>query len=62
VLLVWTLRVIPVVHIPLPILIKKGMDLPLILLLAGFIGGLLAFGILDLFVGSVVINAVHGMD
>jgi hypothetical protein len=38
------------------------MDLPLILLIAGFIGGLLAFGILDLFFGSAMLYAVHGMD
>jgi len=38
-----------------PILIRKGADLPLIMIIAGVIGGLLAFGILGLFIGPVVL-------
>ena len=38
-----------------PILIKKGADLPLLLVFAGVMGGLLAFGIIGLFVGPVVL-------
>jgi predicted PurR-regulated permease PerM len=38
-----------------PILIRRGADLPLLLIFAGVIGGLVAFGILGLFVGSVVL-------
>jgi predicted PurR-regulated permease PerM len=38
-----------------PILIKKGADLPLLLVFAGVLGGLLAFGIIGLFVGPVVL-------
>jgi len=38
-----------------PLLIKRGADLPLLLILAGVIGGLLSFGILGLFVGPVVL-------
>jgi predicted PurR-regulated permease PerM len=36
-------------------LIKKGADLPLILIFAGVIGGLFAFGIIGLFIGPVVL-------
>ncbi|WP_417068726.1 AI-2E family transporter YdiK [Niveibacterium terrae] len=38
-----------------PWLIRRGADLPLLLILAGVIGGLLAFGIVGLFVGPVVL-------
>src|SRR5262245_17726978 len=38
-----------------PILIKKGADLPLLLVFTGVVGGLLAFGIIGLFVGPVVL-------
>ncbi len=38
-----------------PILIKRGADLPLLLILSGVIGGLIAFGIVGLFVGPVVL-------
>jgi predicted PurR-regulated permease PerM len=38
-----------------PILIKKGVDLPLLLIFAGVIGGLIAFGVIGLFIGPVVL-------
>jgi predicted PurR-regulated permease PerM len=38
-----------------PILIKKGADLPLLLVFAGVLGGILAFGVIGLFVGPVVL-------
>jgi predicted PurR-regulated permease PerM len=38
-----------------PILIKRGADLPLLLILGGVFGGLLAFGIVGLFVGPVTL-------
>jgi predicted PurR-regulated permease PerM len=38
-----------------PILIKKGADLPLVLIIAGVIGGLIAFGIIGLFIGPVIL-------
>ena len=38
-----------------PVLIRKGADLPLIIIFAGVIGGLLAFGIIGLFIGPVVL-------
>ena len=38
-----------------PMLIRKGADLPLLLILAGVIGGLIAFGLLGIFVGPVVL-------
>jgi len=38
-----------------PILIKKGADLPLLLVFLGVLGGLLAFGVIGLFVGPVLL-------
>ncbi len=38
-----------------PVLNRKGADLPLLLIMAGVIGGLLGFGIIGLFVGPVVL-------
>jgi predicted PurR-regulated permease PerM len=40
-------------------LIKRGADLPLPLIFAGVIGGLLAFGIIGLFVGPVVLAVTY---
>lgn len=38
-----------------PFLIKKGADLPLLLILSGVIGGLVAFGIVGLFIAPVIL-------
>lgn len=54
-LLVWTIAIAPLDNILRPILIRRGADLPLLLIFAGVIGGLLAFGIVGLFVGPVVL-------
>jgi len=37
------------------VLIRRGADLPLLLILAGVIGGLIAFGVIGLFIGPVVL-------
>ena len=54
-LLVWTIVVGSLDNVLRPILIRKGANLPLLLIFAGVIGGLLAFGIVGLFVGPVVL-------
>lgn len=38
-----------------PMLIKRGADLPLLLIFTGVIGGLIAFGVIGLFIGPVVL-------
>ncbi|WES66393.1 AI-2E family transporter YdiK [Superficieibacter sp. HKU1] len=38
-----------------PILIRMGADLPMILILSGVIGGLVAFGMIGLFIGPVLL-------
>lgn len=55
VLLVWALFVSSIDNVIRPILIKRGADLPLILIFAGVAGGLLGFGVVGLFVGPVVL-------
>jgi predicted PurR-regulated permease PerM len=42
-----------------PILIRRGADLPLLLILAGVIGGLVAFGLVGIFVGPVLLAVAY---
>ena len=42
-----------------PVLIKRGADLPLLLIFTGVIGGLVAFGIIGLFIGPVVLAVAY---
>ncbi len=44
-----------------PLLIKRGVNLPLILIFAGVLGGLIAFGIIGLFIGPVVLTVAYTM-
>jgi predicted PurR-regulated permease PerM len=58
-LLVWALFVTSIDNVLRPLLIKRGADLPLVLIFAGVIGGLLAFGVVGLFVGPVVLAIAY---
>ncbi len=42
-----------------PFLIKKGVDLPLLLIFSGVIGGLIAFGVIGLFIGPVMLAVTY---
>jgi predicted PurR-regulated permease PerM len=42
-----------------PLLIKRGANLPLLLIFAGVIGGLIAFGVIGLFIGPVVLTVSY---
>jgi predicted PurR-regulated permease PerM len=59
VLLVWTVLVGALDNVLRPILIRRGADLPLLLIFAGVIGGLVGFGIIGLFVGPVVLAVTY---
>jgi len=59
VLLVWTVIVGTMDNFLRPILIKKGADLPLLLIFAGVIGGLISFGLVGIFVGPVVLAVTY---
>jgi predicted PurR-regulated permease PerM len=54
-LLVWTVLVSAMDNVLRPILIKRGADLPLLLIFSGVIGGLLAFGLVGIFIGPIVL-------
>jgi predicted PurR-regulated permease PerM len=54
-LLVWAGFVGAIDNVIRPMLIKIGADLPFLLLFAGVVGGLLAFGLVGIFVGPVVL-------
>ncbi len=58
-LLVWTVGVGTMDNFLRPFLIRKGADLPMLLIFAGVIGGLIAFGIVGLFVGPVVLAVTY---
>ena len=59
VLLVWSLVVTALDNVLRPVLIKKGADLPLLLIFAGVIGGMLGFGLIGIFVGPVVLAVTY---
>jgi len=40
-------------------LIKRGADLPLLLIFTGVLGGLIAFGVIGLFIGPVVLAVAY---
>jgi predicted PurR-regulated permease PerM len=55
VLLVVTLVAQTIDNVLRPILIRKGANLPLLLIFAGVIGGLIALGIVGIFIGPVIL-------
>jgi predicted PurR-regulated permease PerM len=59
VLLIWSVPVVTLDNFLRPILIRKGADLPLLLIFAGVIGGLIAYGIIGLFIGPVVLAVIY---
>jgi predicted PurR-regulated permease PerM len=42
-----------------PVLIRRGVDLPMLLLIAGVLGGLVAFGVGGLFIGPVILAVTY---
>ena len=59
IMVVWTLVVGTIDNFIRPILIKKGADLPLLLIFAGVIGGLISFGVIGLFIGPVMLAVTY---
>jgi predicted PurR-regulated permease PerM len=59
VLLVWTVITGSFDNVLRPILIKRGADVPFLLIFAGVLGGILAFGLIGLFVGPVVLSVTY---
>jgi predicted PurR-regulated permease PerM len=54
-LLVWAVIIYAIGNVIQPLLIKKRVELPLLVIMAGVIGGLLTFGIIGLFIGPLVL-------
>jgi predicted PurR-regulated permease PerM len=59
VLLIWSIPVIALDNVLRPILIRRGVALPMLLIIAGVIGGLIGFGVIGLFVGPVILAATY---
>ncbi len=58
-LVVWTVIILSLDNVVRPLLMRKGAHLPLALLLAGVIGGLIAFGLVGIFLGPVVLAVAY---
>jgi predicted PurR-regulated permease PerM len=58
-LLVWSLIVTALDNFLRPMLIRKGADLPLLLIFAGVIGGMLGFGLIGIFIGPVMLAVTY---
>lgn len=59
ILLVASLVVVTMDNFIRPLLIKQGADLPFLIILTGVIGGLLAFGLIGIFIGPVVLAIAY---
>jgi predicted PurR-regulated permease PerM len=53
--LIWAILVAPVDNILKPILLGRGIDVPMLIIFVGAIGGFLNAGIIGLFIGAVVL-------
>ena len=53
--LIWAILVAPVDNILKPILLGRGVDVPMLIIFVGAIGGFLHEGIIGLFIGAVVL-------
>jgi predicted PurR-regulated permease PerM len=58
-LLIWSIPVILLDNVLRPMLIRRGVELPMLLIIAGVIGGLIGFGVIGLFVGPVILAATY---
>lgn len=58
-LLVWSLVVGTLDNFLRPVLIKRGADLPLLLIFSGVIGGMLSFGLIGIFLGPVALAVTY---
>ena len=58
-LLIWSLIIGNLDNFLRPMLIRRGADLPLLLIFAGVIGGMLSFGLIGIFVGPVVLAVTY---
>jgi predicted PurR-regulated permease PerM len=57
--LIWAIFCSTFDNVLRPMLIRQGADLPLLLIFAGVIGGLIAFGVIGLFIGPVMLAVAY---
>jgi predicted PurR-regulated permease PerM len=58
-MLIWSVFVMGMDGFLRPVLIRRNANLPLLLIFAGVIGGLIAFGIIGLFIGPVLLAVCY---
>ena len=58
-LLLWSIFVSTMDNFLRPMLIRKGADLPLLLIFAGVIGGMVSLGLIGIFVGPVLLAVTY---
>ncbi len=59
VFLIWAIFCGVIDNVIRPLLIKRGAHLPLLLIFGGVIGGLIAIGVIGLFIGPVVLAVAY---
>jgi predicted PurR-regulated permease PerM len=58
-LAIWSVVILALDNVVRPLLMRKGAHVPLLVLLAGVIGGLIAFGLVGIFLGPVVLAVAY---
>ncbi|WP_254699684.1 AI-2E family transporter YdiK [Trinickia violacea] len=58
-LLIWSIGVAMLDNILRPILIRRAVELPMVLILFGVLGGLLSLGVVGLFIGPVLLAVTY---
>jgi predicted PurR-regulated permease PerM len=58
-LVIWSILLSTMDSVVRPLLIRRGAHLPVLLLLAGVVGGLIAFGLVGIFLGPVVLAVAY---
>jgi predicted PurR-regulated permease PerM len=58
-MLLWSMAVGVMDNFLRPVLIRRGADLPMLLIVGGVVGGLVAFGIVGIFVGPVLLAVAY---
>jgi len=58
-MLIWSVIVMGMDGFMRPVLIRRSANLPLLLIFAGVIGGLIAFGVIGLFIGPVLLAVCY---